>query len=220
MTRGRPWSITVAATVGLLILALPVQAQEGEWRLGWRVLTVETDTESESLAESGSRIAFDSAWTVEFDATYMLDADWGIEWMVTTAPHDLQAGGGDLHGLDIGEVWVAQSTITLTYHVPLWGKWRPYLGAGIGTGYLHSADVTDQAESAGISKVKSNLLSGIAAQLGVTYRHGHNWIFNLDLKYSDTSGDVKIEDGSGQTTDVLDTDFGPWLIGLGAAYRF
>lgn len=220
MARGWPWSIAVAATVGLLGLAQPVQAQQGEWRLGWRVLAVETDTETPSLAESGSRIAFDSAWTVELDTVYMLDADWGIEWMVTTAPHDLQGAGGDLHGLDIGEVWVARSTITLNYHVPLWGSWRPYLGLGIGTGYLHSSDVTDQAKSAGISKVKSNLLSGVAGQLGVSYRHGRNWIFTLDFKYSDTSGDVKIQDGSGHTMNALDTDFNPWLIGLGAAYRF
>lgn len=205
------WSIGVAS---------PTAAQQGEWRIGARLVSINTDATTEQIVDPGSQIEFDSSWSLDFDATYMVGANWGLEWMLTTAPHDLQASGGDVEGLDIGETWVAQSTLTLSYHIPLWGKWKPYVGGGIGLGYLHSSDTTDAAEAVGIHNITSDVLAGAVGQVGVTYRCSRSWMLSLDVKYNGASGDVKIESADGETAYRLATDLDSWLVGLGAAYRF
>ena len=212
--------VTVLAIVGALGIASQTAAQQGEWRIGARLLSVNTDATTEQIVDPGSEIAFDSSWGLDFDATFMAGANWGIEWMLATEPHDLQASGGEVQGLDIGEVWLAQSTLTLSYHIPLWGKWKPYVGAGIGLGYLHSSSTTDAAEAVDIHDIRSDVFLGAVGQVGVTYRCGRSWMLGLDIKYNGASGDVKIKNVDGDTAYTLATDLDALLVGVGAAYRF
>ncbi len=202
--------------LGLLALATPAAAQQGEWRLGGRLLAARIDAETEPLAFFDTRIRSDDAWTGEFDATFMLDDDLGLEWMITTAPHDLRAVGGVLDGVDLGEVWIAQSALTLQYHVPLWGRVRPYVGVGLAGAWMHSSSIT----AAAIDSVTSDVMSGFVAQVGVSYRQGRRWLLSFDIKVANTSGDVRLEDEQGTTTATVGIDLDPVLIGLGAAYRF
>lgn len=212
--------ITTISVVGSLAIASSAAAQHGEWRIGARLLSINADATTEPIGDAGSEIAFDASWSLEFDATHMVGANWGIEWMLTTAPYDLQASGGEVQGLDIGETWVAQSTFTLTYHIPLWGKWKPYVGGGLGLGYLHSTTTTDAAEALDIHDIRSDLLAGAVGQIGVTYRAGPSWMLNFDVKYNGASGDVDLEDAAGDAVYTLKTDLDAWLVGIGAAYRF
>lgn len=212
--------VTTISVVGLLAIAPPATAQQGEWRIGGRLLSINTDAATEDVAESGSEITFDASWSLDLNATYMVGTNWGIEWMLTTAPYDLEASGGEVAGLDVGETWVAQSTFTLAYHIPLWGKWKPYVGGGFGLGYLHSATTTDAAEALDIHDIRSDLLAGVVGQVGVTYRAGRSWMLNFDVKYNGASGDVDLEDTAGDTVYTLKTDLDTWLVGIGAAYRF
>lgn len=199
-----------------LLLALPAAAQQGEWRLGGRGLSVKTDETIEPLAVLDCRLAFDDSWTIELDATYMLDHQLGLEWTITSAPHNLTAVGGVWDRLEVGEVWIAQSTLTIAYEVPLWGRWRPYLGLGVGGAYLHSSDIT----APGIRSIDSDLIAGAVGRIGVAYRYENRWILTLDLRYGRYSGEVRIEASDGTTSDRLATDLEPMLIGLGVAYRF
>jgi outer membrane protein W len=212
--------VIALAVVGTLGVTSSATAQQGEWRIGGRLLSISTGAATEEVADSGSEIAFDSSWSLDFDATYMVGTNWGIEWMLTTAPYDVEASGGDVRGLDIGETWIAQSTFTLNYHIPLWGKWKPYVGGGFGLGYLHSTTTTGAAEALDIHDIRSDLLAGAVGQVGVTYRAGRSWMLNFDVKYNGASGDVKVEDAAGDTVFTLKTDLDSWLVGLGAAYRF
>ncbi len=212
--------LTTIAVVSSLAAAPSATAQQGEWRIGGRLLSINTDAATEPVADAGSAIVFDASWSLDFDATYMVGTNWGLEWMPTTTPYDLEASGGAVAGLDVGETWVAQSTITLNYHIPLWGKWKPYVGGGLGLGYLHSSATSDAAEALDIHEIRSDLLAGAVGQLGVTYRAGQSWILSFDVKYSGASGDVKLENSAGDTVYSLATDLDSWLVGLGAAYRF
>lgn len=219
-SRSLRWAVTSTVFVGALAAASPAVAQQGEWRVGSRILYVGMGAETDPLAETGSRIEFDTSWTVDFDATYMLGTDWGMEFMITTAPHDLEAVGGALNGFDAGKVWLAESTVTVNYHIPMWGRWRPYLGAGLGLAYLHSSDLSEGAQAIGVSDIRSDLLAGFAGQFGVTYRCARNWMFNFDIKYNAASGDVRLTGEDGSTIDRVATGVDSWLVGLGAAVRF
>lgn len=222
MGGSRLWKWVVIGLVFVGALATPQRAvaQQGEWRVGGRILYVGMGAETDPIAGTGSRIEFDTSWTVDFDATYMLGTNWGMEFMITTAPHDLTAVGGDLNGFDAGKVWVAESTITVNYHIPVWGKWKPYVGAGLGMAYLHSSDLSDGAQAIGVSDIRSDLLAGVTGQVGVTHRFSRYWMFNLDIKYNAASGDVRLTGDDGSTIDRVTTDLDSWLVGLGAAVRF
>jgi outer membrane protein W len=212
--------VTVGTVIALLAMVPATEAQQGEWRIGARLIRVVTNAETDPLPATGSRIAFDSATSVDFDATYLIDDNWATEIMLTTAQHGLEASGGNLDGLDLGWVWMAQATFTLQYHVPMWGKWRPYFGLGLGLAHLHNSSFNDTANSSGADALRSNLMTGVAAQAGVAYRYGKNWILTFDIKYNGASGDVRVQDVDGNTSDQLKTDFEPWIVGLGAAVRF
>jgi outer membrane protein len=211
---------------GLLLvacLALPaaVPAQTtGDWALGGRVVAIFTDATTAEVPGTGARIAIDGAASAAIDATTWITDHWSLEVMLTTASHDLTGVGGATDGLDVGRVWASQSTIILQYRFPLWSAWQPYVGLGLGLAYLHSSDMKGEIESLGIERLRSDLLTGVAVQAGVAYRHSRRWIFSLDVKYTGAGGEVRLKGPSDATLSSLDLDLEPWIVGLGAAYRF
>lgn len=210
----------VAVVIALLAMAPTADAQQGEWRFGARVIRVMTDAETEPLTDSGTAIAFDSATSIELDATYLIDDNWATEIMLTTAQHGLETSGGGVDGVGLGWVWMAEATFTLQYHIPMWGKWRPYIGLGLGLAHLHNSSLNDTANANGADALRSSLMTGVAGQVGVAYRYKSAWILTFDIKYNGVSGDVRVQDSGGATSATLSTDFQPWIVGLGAAMRF
>ena len=193
--------------------------QQGDWHLGMRAVFVDTDALSEPVLDTTSRLAVDSALGLEFDATYMLGHNWGLELMAMAAQHDLSAYSGQYDGFDVGTVWIAETTLTLRYIVPLFGSWRPYLGAGVAGTYFFESDTTDEAGDLGIDSVESNFGYGFVGQVGLMHRFSDHWMLTLDVKWLDLPVDVDLE-SSGPPIDTVEIDLDPMVVGLGAAYRF
>jgi outer membrane protein len=211
--------------VGVAILAVVAGAglaeaqQQGEWHVGGRAIFIDTDAHSEPVLDTGASVAVESAFSLEFDATYLLGHNWGLELMATAAPHDLSAYSGEYDGLDLGSVWIAESTVTLRYIVPLFGSWRPYLGAGVAGAYFFESDTSDEAGALGIDSVESNFGWGWLGQVGLLHRFSDRWIFTVDVKWLDLPIEVDLE-SSGPPLDTVELDLDPVIVGLGAAYRF
>ena len=68
----------------------------------------------------------------------------------------------------------------------------------------------------GTLNIKDNSWGG-ALQVGADYMVNKNWSLNLDVKYVWMDTDVRLT-STGATLGSLDID--PWLIGIGARYRF
>jgi outer membrane protein W len=212
----------IVGLIAVLVIAGPGLAaaqQQGDWHLGGRLIYVDVDARSETVLDTTSRVTVDTAASLELDATYLLGHNWGLEFMITTANHDLGVIAGELDGLDLGSVWIAESTITLRYIIPLYGRWRPYVGAGVGAAYLHNSDPSDPAVDIGIDSIQSDVGFGFVAQLGVMHRLTQSWFLTFDLKWSQLPIDLKLKDG-GTTIDTVETDLDPFIIGIGGAYRF
>jgi outer membrane protein len=216
---------TRGALAGFAIVVLLAGAglaeaqQQGEWHLGGRAIFIDTDALSEPVLDSGSSLAVDSALSLEVDATYMLGHTWGLEIMATAAKHDLSGYSGELDGLDVGSVWIAESTVTLRYILPRFGSWRPYLGAGVAGAYFFESDTTDEAGDLGIDSVESNFGWGFVGQIGLLHRFNDHWILTLDLKWLDLPIEVDLE-SSGPPLDTVEMDLDPMIVGIGAALRF
>lgn len=213
-----------AAGLGVcLVLAAPgtsTAQQQGDWHLGGRLISIDLDdARSEPVNQTPSRVTFDSAASLELDATYLVGHNWGLELAVTTANHDTGLIAGELSGSDLGSVWIAQSTLTLRYMIPLWGRWRPYVGAGIGAAYLHDFDASSEAADIGVTSLRSNVGVGFVGQIGLLHRLDQSWFLTLDLKWSQLPIDLDVKGALG-TIDTVEADLDPFIIGLGAAYRF
>ncbi len=213
----------VLATFAIMVLmagaGLAEAQQQGEWHVGGRAVFIDTDARSEPVLDTPSSLAVDSALSLEFDATYLLGHNWGLELMATAAPHDLSVYSGQSDGLDLGSVWIAESTLTLRYIVPLFGSWRPYLGAGVAGAYFFESDTSDEAEALGLESVESNFGYGFVGQVGLLHRFGDSWILTLDLKWLDLPIDVDLE-SSATSIDTVETPLDPMIVGIGAACRF
>lgn len=212
--------------MGCLVLALVMLGpglaeaqQQGDWHLGGRLIYVDIDARSEPAFDTGSRVTVGTGTSIELDGTYLLSNNLGLEFMITSANHDLGAIAGDFDGLDLGSVWIAESTLTLRYIIPLYGRWRPYVGAGVGAAFLHDSDASDESVALGIDSIQSNVGVGFVGQIGLMHRLNQSWFLTLDLKWSQLAIDVKLK-GSGTTLDTVETDLDPVIIGLGGAYRF
>ena len=216
---------TRSTLAGVAVLAVVAGAglaeaqQQGEWHLGMRAVFVDTDALSEPVLDTGSSLAVESALGLEFDATYLLGHNWGLELMAMAAQHDLSAYSGPVDGLDVGSVWIAESTITLRYILPLFGSWRPYLGAGVAGAYFFESDTSDEAAALGVDSVESNFGWGWLGQVGLLHRFSDQWIFTLDVKWLDLPIEVDLE-SSGPPLDTVELDLDPVIVGIGAAYRF
>lgn len=213
----------VAVAVGVLLTLLWVGAagaqEQGTWRYGFRVIDIGIDATSDPILDSDSTITIDSSIFAEYDMTYMLGQNWGVEWMITASPHDVKVESGAFDGLDLGSLWIAETTVTFNYMLPFWNRWRPYLGAGVSAAYFFGSDPSTAAEAIGVDKVKSELGWGFVGQVGLAYRLNRSWILTLDVKWIDMSIDVKLD---GQDGSVAETpmDLDPLIIGLGGAVRF
>lgn len=200
--------------------AVSVGAQEqGTWRYGFRVIHIGIDAVSEPLFDSDSTIEIDSSVFAEYDMTYMLGENWGMEWMITASPHDAQIESGVYDGLDLGSLWIAETTLTVNYMLPFWNRWKPYLGAGASAAYFFGSDPSSAAEAIGVDKVKSDLGWGFVGQAGLAYRLNKAWILSLDVKWISMSIDVKLEGQDGNVAEVP-MDLDPLVIGFGGAVRF
>jgi len=214
------WAVPLAAVLALAVPTVARAQQQGDWHLGGRLISIDLDdARSEPVNQTPSRVTFDSAASLELDATYLLGHSWGLELAVTTANHDAGLIAGELSGSTLGSVWIAQSTLTLRYMIPLWGRWRPYVGAGIGAAYLHNFDASSESADIGVTSLSSNVGVGFVGQIGLLHRLDQSWFLTLDLKWSQLPIDLDVKGALG-TIDTVETDLDPVTIGLGAAYRF
>lgn len=212
----------IVSLIAVLVVAGPGLAaaqQQGDWHLGGRLIYIDVDARSDRILDTASRVTVDPAASLELDATYLIGHNWGLEFMITTADHDLGVIAGEFDGLDLGSVWIAESTVTLRYIIPLYGRWRPYLGAGVGAAYLHHSDPSDPAVDLGIDSIQSNVGFGFVGQLGLMHRLNPSWFLTFDLKWSQLPIDLRLK-GGGTTVDTVETDLDPFIIGIGGAYRF
>src|SRR5512147_1071011 len=91
--------IMVAVVLTLVVACGASLAAEGKWRLGARIISISPDDKSDNIVlfneiDTGTKVAVDSATTLEVDATYYFTKNLGLEVIAATAKHDLKTSGG------------------------------------------------------------------------------------------------------------------------------
>lgn len=202
----------------------------GDWLIRLRGIVVaphdssgEVDVPALGGYVAGSGVVVDTDTVPELDITYMFTPNWGMELILGTSQHDVDATGSALLGAlggtsEVIDAWVLPPTLTLQYHFLPNAMIRPYIGAGINYSLFYSEDVLGPLNQPGAT-VNIRPSVGLAAQIGLDFDIGGGWFGNVDVKYISMSTDAEFRNTTVGDVNV-NVDIDPYVFGVGIGRRF
>jgi outer membrane protein len=197
------FAIKAAIAGAALVMALPVQAEQGDWLARLRLLQIRPDVSSSiGILDVSNEVV------PEVDFSYFFTENIAAELILSTRSHTVSVGGAD-----IGKVSHLPPTLTLQYHFMPKETFRPYVGAGVN--YTRFYDVS-LALGATPLTVDQNSWGG-ALQIGFDYALDKKWFLNFDVKKLWIKTDVK----NGITgAFISDLKIDPLVVGIGVGMKF
>lgn len=203
-----------------LIMSCPAMAMAGEssqdlrWNAGdllvrGRAIGIVPD-ESSTITPVGGKADVSNEIVPELDFTYFFTRNLAAELILATSKHDATARNVGGVNVDAGSVWVLPPTLTLQYHFTRFEQFKPYIGAGVNYTFYYNE------KGGALTNVTYKDAFGVALQIGVDVPIDERWSWNLDVKKLFVDADAKWSDGAVRGDIALD----PWIIGVGAGYRF
>ena len=234
---------TLAAATMLIAGGASVAHADSGWMVRGRVLNVIPD-EGGDLNVRGvdtipGDVDIDDSFVPELDISYFLNDNIAFELILGVTPHDvkavdvtipdaatLQDGDINVPEVPLGDVWLLPPTLTAQYHFTNMGKFKPYVGAGLNYTIFFDEDAGAVADS-----ISYDASFGGALQAGFDFDFDGEqggWAFNVDVKKVWITTDVTVDLTSyaAPLTPLdevfIDTevDINPWIVGVGAGYRF
>jgi outer membrane protein len=201
---------TATLPAGGALAAEPAKAQS-PWMIRGRALAVVPQESGKVDQVPGSDVKTDNSVVPELDISYFFTPNIAAELILGVTPHRIK-GSGSLTGVDVGKAWLLPPTLTLQYHFTDFGRFKPYVGAGIN----YTVFFNEKAAGGTVSKLDIDDSFGAALQVGFDYMIDGHWGVNFDVKKLFLRPDVKLNGGA--LTGKVDID--PWLVGVGVTYRF
>lgn len=208
-----------AAILSMACLS-PLQAYEaGDIILRGGAATADPREDS-SLTIGGAAVSgglgLDSDTQLGITATYMLTDRIGIELLAATPfEHDIELNAS---GATVGRVKHLPPTINAQYYfMPPSSPLQVFAGAGVNYTWTIDEELNSTGKSVGLSGLNIGNSIGLAAEVGLDYTIGNNWLVNATVWYIDLSVDVRANAGGAGVKDDLDID--PFVYMLGIGYR-
>lgn len=209
------------ATLLAILGAVPVAAQQSEWRFATRLTSLSFDATTDPIFDTGTQMKSSSATvTAILETQYMMSDALAVCASVTTAPFDFTGKGGDHDGELLGEIWFTPVTLTLRYEFQLRGGLQPYIGGGINATFYLFDDVEPVLEDYGVTQLVANPSFGWVVEAGVNYDLNHTTFVSLDLKLMDLDNTLDLENDSKENLDRVTIEGSPVEIGLGIGWRW
>ena len=197
------FAICVAVAGAALAMALPVQADQGDWLVRARLLQLRP-----SVSSTIGTLDVSNEVTPEVDFSYFLTENIAAELILATQRHTVKNAG-----VDLGKVSHLPPTLTLQYHFMPKETFRPYVGAGLNYTRFYN---TSLALGATPLTVDSNSWGG-AVQAGFDVALDKKWFLNFDIKKIWIKTDVK-NGTTGAFVSQLKID--PVVVGVGVGLKF
>lgn len=201
--------IAVCGIAAGLLAGGVAQAQESSpWMVRARAVQLNFDNgQSSGLPLAGdTTVMAKNRWIPEVDISYFFTRNIAAELVLTT-PQNVRI---NVAGNRAGSVKALPPSLVLQYHFTDFGKFKPYVGAGVNyTRFFNRNHVLDGAAEVDKSSV------GLVAQVGFDYMINKNWGVNVDVKYIRMDTDVRL---GGQKIGRVDLN--PITAGVGVTYRF
>ena len=179
---------------------------QSPWLL--RVRAVHLDSANKD--STGLNLSVNNKTMPEVDVSYFFTPNIAAELILTyPQKHDLRSNGNK-----IGTLKHLPPTLLAQYHFTQFGKFKPYVGAGVNYTRFSSVNFDPAVVTALNPSIKKNSL-GLALQAGFDYQLDSNWSLNLDIKKVQIKTDVR---SFGNKVGSFKVD--PVLVGVGVGYRF
>ena len=179
---------------------------QSPWLL--RVRAVHLDSANKD--STGLNLSVNNKTMPEVDVSYFFTPNIAAELILTyPQKHDLRSNGNK-----IGTLKHLPPTLLAQYHFTQFGKFKPYVGAGVNYTRFSSVNFDPAVVVALNPSIKKNSL-GLALQAGFDYQLDSNWSLNLDIKKVQIKTDVR---SFGNKVGSFKVD--PVLVGVGVGYRF
>lgn len=222
-------AIGLAALLGMTPIAHAHQAGDLIVRAGgaW---VYPNDSSGDVQGFPGNGVEVEDAFSGGISVTYMLTDIFSIDLLgAVPFTHDIKATGPDLGGLGkISEVTHLPPTLLANVHIPLQTeKFKPYAGVGINYTFFFDESATASLEGAlGESDVDLDDSIGPAFQVGADYMLTDKWLLNVAVWYIDIDTEATINfkgdpnDPNDDGSTRVNVDIDPWVVMVGAGYRF
>jgi outer membrane protein len=197
------FSASVAVAGAALVMAMPVQADQGDWLARARLLQIRP-----SASSSIGTLGVSNEITPELDFSYFFTENIAAELILATQRHTVTNSG-----VSLGNVSHLPPTVTLQYHFMPKETFRPYVGAGLNYTRFYNASL---ALGATPLTVDQNSWGG-AVQAGFDYALDKKWFLNFDVKKIWIKTDVK-NGTTGAFVSNLKID--PVVVGVGVGFKF
>lgn len=163
---------------------------QGDWTLGIGVGYIDPKSDNGSLAELSAEV--DSDTRPIFSAEYFFRDNWGVELLLATPyEHSVTLEGG----IDAGSTKHLPPKLSVNYHIPTNGPWKPYVGAG-----LNYTTFFDEDSSLGDLDVDDSF--GFSAQAGLDYLISDTGALRLNVRWFDIEADVSLDGNDIGTLDI------------------
>ncbi|WP_430911540.1 OmpW/AlkL family protein [Methylobacterium sp. sgz302541] len=159
---------------------------------------------------TGAGVAITDSAIPELDISYFLTKNIAAELILGVTRHGIQ-GSGTLAGTRIGTTWILPPTLTLQYHFDGFGRFKPYVGAGVNYSVFFG-----EKERGGFNGFRLSSSVAPALQAGFDYMLDDHWGLNVDVKKLFL--DTKVKLNAGVIRGRVDID--PWIAGAGITYKF
>ncbi len=200
--------IALAAAFATVIVPA-AQAQTANDAGSWLVRARALYLDPANKDSTGLNLSIKSKLFPEFDVSYFFTPNLAAE-LVLTYPQkqDLRSNGSN-----IGSLKHLPPTLDIQYHFTGLAVVRPYLGAGVN--YTRFSSVPFDASTSELGpSIKQNSF-GLALQAGIDMPLSGGSLLNADVKKVHLATDVS---SAGTKVGTFKVD--PWLISVGAGYRF
>ena len=204
-------------------VAMAAPAVADESKLGWYLQLGPASvgfSEGASISAGGDTIDGASATlsdnaTLGFGIGYRFSQDFSVIAIGGVPPTTTIKGTGPLNGVTVGEVTYGPLIVAANYHIPLKGRFQPFVGAGI------NYTVVFDTEDDGITDLKADNAFGGVLRAGFDYMwdDSNGFFFSANKVFVNTnaSGNATALGGAPVEADI---DLDPLILHAGWVRRF
>jgi outer membrane protein len=166
-------------------------------------------------SDNNEVVSVDSATSLTFNVTYMIDPHWGVELLgAYPFEHDISLNGGP----KVGDTKQLPPTLSVIYNFLPQSRWRPYAGVGVNWTIFFDENLSGALAGADLSLDQS---VGVAYVVGLDVDLNDRWFANVDVRYMNIDTDATVHPpGNAANIDVGSVQIDPWAFGANIGYRF
>lgn len=192
----------VAAALAAAVAAPALAQSQGDWLLGVGVVNVNPKSGNGTIA--GAAATINDNTQLSLTAEYFLRDNIGIELLAATPfEHEIRLGGAFA-----GTAKHLPPTLSVNYHFPTKGAFRPFVGIGV-----NYTTFFEESSPLGVLKLDDSV--GLAATLGANWQISERGALRMDVRYMDISTDVSLNGAPIGTAEI-----DPVVFGIAYVHRF